>query len=156
MACLQKLCVCHFPQPHLRTTLKEENNVNVDCRNCASDVSKTQKNKVWYFSKAHLLTILVEKNDVNVDCRNCAFDDSKTRKTTIFLMLWHAFRNCLFWYFAKEHLLTTLKTKRMMGTSTVEIVRLMIPKHEKTTLCYCYGVPSETDFLAIWPKRIYL
>ena len=60
----------------------------------------------------------------------------------------------MFWYFAKEHLLTTFKTKRMMGASTVEIVRLMSPKNEKRTLCIRYGVPSETEFLTFGPSAL--
>ena len=82
----------------------------------------------------------------------------KHEKTTLLPLRWCAFRNCFFAIWLKRIYLRHL-TKRIMRASIVEIVRPMIPKHEKNNdlaADMSTDVPSETVFLAILPKRIYL
>ena len=49
-----------------------------------------------------------------------------------------------------------IQNKKNDGSVDCRNCASVIPKHEKTTLCPRYGVPTETVFLDIWPKRTYL
>ena len=73
---------CYLAPIYLLTTLLNKNNASVDCRNCASDDSKTRKNNAfavamaWLqklfvcFFQAHLLTTLKKKSIGTVIFKN--------------------------------------------------------------------------------------